>query len=336
MSKLLCVVLLVAAGSMIAGCTSISCRYGPPERGDVLPPDLPVGAILRTKASLVGLLDESIDDSSTHYLNLVVPPGYRNRFVKQRVHISEGTVFRVTGYRRPFNPLCYGYDWALVLSSSTPLTSNNDEIHVKVPIARAHMLIAQNQQQPLANPLDAVRFYIIPTDDVAEQAAGTIARTLTKDTGLWIKSTVWAPSDVSEPLPGTNQYPADDYFPVGARVARTLRDASPNTYFIVLTNRDINSKTRNFRFQYSMHSPMANTSVLSIARLLYNVDGSKATENVFAERVTKMLMRIVGEMRLGWKRTSDPKSLMYAPVMSVEDIDRMSLSYTMKSHKTGK
>lgn len=193
--------------------------------------------------------------------------------------------------------------------------------------------VAQNQQQPLVSPLDAVAFYIIPTDDVAEQAAGTIARTLTKDTGLWIKSTVWAPSDVSEPLPGTNQYPAEDYFPVGARVGRTLRDASPNTYFIVLTNRDINSKTLNFRFQYAMHSPMANTSVLSVARLLYNVDGSKATEEVAIQRVMKMLMRIVGEMRLGWKRTSDPKNLMYAPVMSVEDIDRTSLSHTMKSQK---
>ena len=201
-----------------------------------------------------------------------------------------------------------------------------------------YSIVAQKQEQtqPLANPLDAVAFYIIPTDDVAEQAAGTIARALTKDTGLWIKSTVWAPSDVSEPLPGSNQYPAEDYFPVGARLAGTLRDASPNTYFIVLTNRDINSKTRNFRFQYSMHSPTVNTSVLSVARLLYNLDGSRATGTVAAERVTKMLMRIVGEMRLGWKRTSDPKNLMYAPVMSVEDIDRMSLSYTMNSHKIGK
>jgi predicted Zn-dependent protease len=195
---------------------------------------------------------------------------------------------------------------------------------------------AQNQQQPIANPLDAVPFYIIPTDDLAEQAAGSIARSLSKDTGLWIKSTGWAPSDVREPFAGTNQYPAEDYFPIGARVARTLRDASPRTYFIVLTNRDINSKTRNFRFQYSMHSPMANTSVLSVARLLFNADGSRATEDVAFGRVSKMLMRIVGEMRLGWQRTSDPLSLMYAPVMSVDDIDRMSISHTMESQKTGK
>lgn len=198
-----------------------------------------------------------------------------------------------------------------------------------------YSIVAQDRQ-PRANPLDAVSFYIIPTDNVSEQAAGTIAQALSKDTGLWIKSTVWAPSDVSGPFPGTNQYPAEDYFPLGSRVAKTLRDASPKTYFIVLTNRDINSKTRNFRFQYSMHSPMVNTSVLSVARLLYNVDGSKATENVSDERITKMLMRIIGEMRLDWKRTSDPKSLMYAPIMSIEDIDRMSLSYTMKSYDTGK
>lgn len=340
MPKLLSFAVIAVVLLATTGCTSISCRYGTPEPGDVLPPDLPLGATLRTVASLVGLLDESIDDSSVHYLNLVVPPGYRNRFVKQRIDIRAGTLFQVVGYRRPFNPLCYSHDWDIVLSSRSQLTANRDEIHIKVPLARSNMVVerkavAQNQQQPLVSPLDAVAFYIIPTDDVAEQAIGTIARALTKDTGLWIKSTVWAPSDVSEPLPGTNQYPAEDYFPVGARVARTLRDASPNTYFIVLTSRDINSKTLNFRFQYSMHSPTVNTSVLSIARLPYNVDGSRATENVAAERVTKMLMRIVGEMRLGWKRTSDPMSLMYAPVMSIEDIDRMSLSYTMKSHNTG-
>ena len=195
---------------------------------------------------------------------------------------------------------------------------------------------AQNQQQPLANPLDAVPFYIVPTDDLAEQAAGSIARSLSKDTGLWIKSTGWAPSDVREPFAGTNQYPAEDYFPIGARVARALQDASPRTYFIVLTNRDINSRTRNFRFQYSMHSPMANTSVLSVARLLYNADGSRATEEVAFGRVSKMLMRIVGEMRMGWQRTSDPLSLMYAPVMSVDDIDRMSITYTMESQKAGR
>lgn len=192
---------------------------------------------------------------------------------------------------------------------------------------------AQNLGLPPPSPPDAVSIYLIPTDDMAEQAAGLIARTLSKETGLWIKATIWAPSDVSEPFAGTNQYPAEDYFPIGARVARGLREASPQTYFIVLTNRDINSRTRNFRFQYSMHNPAASTSVLSVARLRYNLDGTVATDEVAIDRLMKMLMRIVGEMRLGWKRTSDPQHLMFAPIMSVEDIDRMNLGYTMASLK---
>ena len=44
-------------------------------------------------------------------------------------------------------------------------------------------------------------------------------------------------------------------------------------------------------------------------------------------------LRIVGEMRLGWRRTSDPADLMYAPIMSIDDVDRMSLTRTLQSHK---
>jgi len=207
---------------------------------------------------------------------------------------------------------------------------------------RRHLLLAfpvcltanaQNLDLPLASPVDAVNVYIIPTDGISEEAAGGIARALTKVTGLWIKSTLWMPSDGIVPFAGTNQYPAEDYFPLGARAARMLREVSPRTYYIVLTNRDINSKSQNFRFQYSSHSPMANTSVLSVARLLYTSFGAPASNEVVAERVGKMLLRIVGEMRMGWKRTSDPADLMYAPIMSIDDVDRMSLSHTLQSHQ---
>ena len=207
---------------------------------------------------------------------------------------------------------------------------------------RRHLLLAfpvcltanaQNLDLPLASPVDAVNVYIIPTDGISEEAAGGIARALTKVTGLWIKSTLWMPSDGIVPFAGTNQYPAEDYFPLGARAARMLREVSPRTYYIVLTNRDINSKSQNFRFQYSSHSPMANTSVLSVARLLYTSLGTPASNEVVAERVGKMLLRIVGEMRMGWKRTSDPADLMYAPIMSIDDVDRMSLSHTLQSHQ---
>lgn len=205
--------------------------------------------------------------------------------------------------------------------------------HLLVLASFATSARAQNQELPRASPVDLVAVYVIPTDGISEEAAGAVARGLTKDTGLWIKSTLWTPPGNIEPFAGTNQYPGEDYLPLGAAATRMLREVSRRTYFIVLTDRDINSKSLNFRFQYSMHSPMSNTSVLSIARLLHTNDGSPAPADVVASRVAKMLLRVVGEMRLGWKRVNDPTDLMYAPIMSIEDVDRMSLVHTVERRK---
>jgi len=180
-----------------------------------------------------------------------------------------------------------------------------------------------------SSPVDAVALYVVPTDGIPEQGAANIARALTKETGLWVKSSLWVPSGVEEPFPGTNQYPADDYLPLGVSISKRLPDAGPRTYFIILTDRDTNSRSQNFRFQYSFHNPMARTSVLSIARLLYEKDGTPAPADLVGVRIQKMLMRIVGEMKFGWKRTDDPADLMYAPIMSIDDIDRMSLVHTI-------
>lgn len=192
---------------------------------------------------------------------------------------------------------------------------------------------AQNQPVPGASVVDSVALYVLPTDGVAEQAAAQVARALTQDTGLWVKASLWVPPGPLAPLPGGQQFAGEDYLALGSALARRLQDAGPRTYFIVLTDRDINARSQNFRFQFSMHSPMQRTSVLSVTRLLYAKDGSPAPGDVVSARVQKMLMRIVGEMRLGWQRTSDPADLMYAPILSVDDIDGMDLRQTVQARK---
>lgn len=195
------------------------------------------------------------------------------------------------------------------------------------------MALAQPERWVPSSPVDGVSLYVIPTDGFPEQLAASIARALTKDTGQWVKSSLLIPSGVNDPLPGTNQYPADDYLPFGLKAAKQLPDTNARTYFIVLTDRDINSRSQNFRFQYSFHNPMARTSVLSVARLAYEKDGSVAPADVMGLRTQKMLMRIVGEMKLGWKRTTDPTDLMFSPIMSIEDIDRMSIVHSVQSRQ---
>ncbi|WP_374583027.1 hypothetical protein [Pseudoduganella sp.] len=194
---------------------------------------------------------------------------------------------------------------------------------------------AQNQDLPVANPADKVHVYIIPTDGIAEQAAGRMARGVSAETGLTVRSTLWAPSGKLEPFAGTGQYAAEDLMALSARIAPTLHDVSPNTYYIVLTNRDINSSDRTFRFLFAHHNPAANTSVLSIARLLHNRNGTAASPEVAGMRIGKMLVRTVGEVRMGWKRTGDQKDVMYAPIMSTDDIDRMDLAGSVRARRQG-
>ena len=43
------------------------------------------------------------------------------------------------------------------------------------------------------------------------------------------------------------------------------------------------------------------------------------------------MKRAIGEMHFGWKRSSDSKDLMYAPIMSLDDLDHIGLEHHEKS-----
>jgi predicted Zn-dependent protease len=190
--------------------------------------------------------------------------------------------------------------------------------------------LASAQPFPRASPIDNVAVYLIPSEGFPEELSATIARTLTKDTGLWVKSSLRIPATDMSPLPGTNQYAADDFFAKVLPRAKALPEASPRTYYVILTTHDINSRSQNFRFQFSSHSPMLNASVVSLARLLTYSNGNAILDDAAAARLYKMTKRAVGEMRLGWKRSADTQDLMYAPIMSIEDLDRIGLEHMPK------
>lgn len=67
-----------------------------------------------------------------------------------------------------------------------------------------------------------------------------------------------------------------------------------------------------------MHNPTLNSSVVSMARLFEHVGGEVRLTNLTGARVVKLAKRAVGELHLGWKRSTDPRDLMYAPLMGLE------------------
>lgn len=179
----------------------------------------------------------------------------------------------------------------------------------------------------------AVALYILPTDDIPVEYAADLARFLTLETGIRTRASPSVFSGTIQPFSGTHQYPAEEYLALGIHAGRQLGNTDWQTYFIVLASRDINFSSRTQNFVFSSHAPADRVSVLSVARLLPGigrlripVTGSwRIFDTVRDTRVRKMLMRISGEMKLGWQRNNIPSDLMYTPISSVSDIDRMEL-----------
>ncbi|WP_020655492.1 hypothetical protein [Massilia niastensis] len=176
-------------------------------------------------------------------------------------------------------------------------------------------------------PSDRVRVYLVPLDDFSEGLAGNMARALEQDMNIRIKSSLRLPPLDIPVLPGTGQYAGEELLVRAAAASKRLPGLLPSTYRVFLTTRDLNAQAGNFRFQFSMHMPTLNSSVVSSARLRDGDEDSAQPSEHTAQRMLKMVKRAVGELHLGWRRSTDRHDLMYAPLMSLRDVDRIGIAH---------
>lgn len=173
----------------------------------------------------------------------------------------------------------------------------------------------------------AVRIYVVPMSDFPEQFASQVAGFLTDELGFTVRSTLRLGDLGIQAIPGTHQIPADQILEESIATLRNFPGASASTYFLLLTARDINTTTLRTRFVFSWHNPTLNVSVLSVARLLEFDAERPRLGSTFFGRLFKMSKRAVGELHLGWKRTIDRNDLMFAPIQSLDDIDRLGTKH---------
>ena len=173
------------------------------------------------------------------------------------------------------------------------------------------------------HPLDAVPIYLVPLDDFPEELAALLAKSLQADMGFRIKASVKLPPLGIASIPGTTQLVSDDILLQASKASSRLPEATATTYRVFLTIKDINSRSANLRFQFSAHNKALNCSVVSLARLLeYAGERPVLTERAVS-RMQKMTKRAIGEMYLGWKRSPDPGDIMYSPLMSLDELDKL-------------
>lgn len=128
----------------------------------------------------------------------------------------------------------------------------------------------------------------------------------------------------------TGQYHAGYLSKFGDQVFKTLR--REDAYCIVLTNEDINHPNSGLRFLFSIQYP--SNSVVSLARmnplnmgLTLNILNVPYAFNQTSERALKIINKELGKGLYGYPISNDRKSVMYGPIMSVQDLDGIGMWY---------
>ncbi len=188
------------------------------------------------------------------------------------------------------------------------------------------VLIFSVPSHSAANP-DIVDVYVVPMDDFPEDKAAEIANVMADDMQLWVKSSVRLGNLYASKLPGTNQLIAEEIIEKSQPIIRRFANSSEKTYFLILTTRDINLSAGNLRFVFASHNKGYNSSVVSLHRMVNYINGTPVFDEITKSRLYKMMKRSIGEMRFGWQRTTNINDIMYAPIMSLDDLDRMGLQH---------
>jgi len=129
----------------------------------------------------------------------------------------------------------------------------------------------------------------------------------------------------------TNQINCHSLAAHGSKVFRSLN--RPNSYCIILTNEDINTPQSGLRFNFAAY--YEGMAVVSLARLnprnhgvTFSFVSIPMMFQATRERALKLINRAIGRGYYGHPLSSNRSSVMYSPIMSIEDLDSIGTWYT--------
>jgi predicted Zn-dependent protease len=206
------------------------------------------------------------------------------------------------------------------------------EVQQKQAAANAQYRAAIAKEEHATRPTPAtsdqgVDVYLVPLDDFGLDVTASIAASLSKELGIRIQPTRNVTIEGLAPFPGTTQFSGDDIAGAVKQASLKLPGNLTNTACVVLTQRDINQNDRTTRFNFATHYSKSRISVLSSARLVGPKDGKLANEETVRARIAKMVKRSIGLVYFGYPLSADVQDLMYSPIMSLNDVDRIGYDF---------
>jgi predicted Zn-dependent protease len=203
----------------------------------------------------------------------------------------------------------------------------NPPIKVEKPATELPATIATAPSIPAASiPDKVVDVWLMPIDGFPPDYAREMEQTFSAELGLNIRTTVHAGR--TQQMFGPSQQMISERVRDELRVPlHRLYDVGPKTVIIVLTPDDLNNADSGLRFTFATHLSPEHLSIVSIARLSDSFYGGIDAPAVTKRRLYKMVKKAIGLQYYGYSRKTDLNSVMYSPIMSLDDIDIIGTSF---------
>lgn len=167
--------------------------------------------------------------------------------------------------------------------------------------------------------------YIIPFAGFPAGSEATIAKYLSEYFDISVKETPVMPIPATAYDPIRKQYLVNNLYEPIYNFLPSLGQTKTNVLYIAILPGDmyIYDSSWNYTFCVGFEH---NISIIATDRLVpFGVTDRKQAEELYGERLCKLLVRTVQEHYFGIPRSNDPTSVMFSPLMSVADIDNMRL-----------
>ena len=180
-----------------------------------------------------------------------------------------------------------------------------------------------NSKYGFNRPFDV---YVIPLDAVPDAFSKMIAEEITKQHAL--RAEVVTRMSLSKSMydPNWDQYMSNRIADEAFKLTNKFQDKHNKTFLLVITDLDINAEGSHVRYNYATH--FNHLSVVSTARIDPKNIGEPENEQLKKARLFKLINKAIGQQVYGYAASSDIRSVMYGPITSLQDLDKMGLAFT--------
>ncbi len=172
-------------------------------------------------------------------------------------------------------------------------------------------------------PVDVI---VIPLDGVPDALSKMIAEEISKQHPLRAKAVTRMSLSKSMFDPNWNQYMSNRIADEAFKLTNKFQDKHDKTFSLVITDLDINAEGSHARYNYATH--FNHLSVVSTARIDPKNIGEQENEQLKKARLFKLINKAIGQQVYGYATSSDIRSVMYGPITSLQDLDKMGSAFT--------